>query len=589
MNQLQQEQYTGKGGIYQQLTLPISENILIEKQEPVYVANAQLEELDYRKLYQAYSSRGRKSAAEPRIMFKLLVYGYMCGIYSTRKLELACRKNIDFIWLLQGEKVPDYSSFARFRSGKAKDAVEDLFYQFVKRLAELEETEYEEVFIDGTKIESIANRYTFVWKTGVEKNLAKLKEKAKEVFNEYGGKGNLTRKKLRELADKQLPPNAEFVHGIGKRKSEWQKRYGKLDSLWTKWTEYEDKLFAIGNNRRSMSKTDKDATFMRMKEDHMGNGQLKPAYNVQFAVNSEYITGVAAFSNRTDSGTLIPFLNHIQRMQSRSYRDIVADAGYESVRNYLYLEQNGQNCFIKPISYEKQKTKKFKSRFWRAENMEPLEHEDGFLCAGGRKLLFTHSSSKKENGFVTTTDYYRCKDCSGCELRSKCFKSSDEVKNKEIRMCTESAEHRKIAFENLLSERGALLRMNRSIQKPESPSSKEIRVFMKKLLRKISKEIFPLRSKDVQNHRILQSSGPVQLIRCHIIAVSLIKNMFFSLYLIFKAAGYHITYLFVGMSMSRSHCVFFKGRLHSHHGSTPGQNTPGNARGRSGGYDLVIV
>ena len=111
MNQLQQNQYTGKGDIYQQLTLPISENILIDEHEPVYVANAQLEELDYRKLYQAYSPRGRKSAAEPRIMLKLLVYGYMCGIYSTRKLELACRKNIDFIWLLQGEKVPDYSSF----------------------------------------------------------------------------------------------------------------------------------------------------------------------------------------------------------------------------------------------------------------------------------------------------------------------------------------------------------------------------------------------------------------------------------------------------------------------------------------------
>ena len=134
MNQIQHEQHTGKGGIYQQLTLPISENILIDEHEPVYVANAQLEELDYGKLYQAYSPRGRKSAAEPRIMFKLLVYGYMCGIYSTRKLELACRKNIDFIWLLQGEKVPDYSSFARFRSGKAKDAVEDLFYQFVQRL-----------------------------------------------------------------------------------------------------------------------------------------------------------------------------------------------------------------------------------------------------------------------------------------------------------------------------------------------------------------------------------------------------------------------------------------------------------------------
>ena len=245
-----------------------------------------------------------------------------------------------------------------------------------------------------------------------------------------------------------------------------------------------------------MSKTDKDATFMRMKEDHMGNGQLKPAYNVQFAVNSEYITGVAAFSNRTDSGTLIPFLNHIQRMQSRSYRDIVADAGYESGRNYLYLEQNGQNCFIKPISYEKQKTKKFKSQFWRAENMEPLEHEDGFLCAGGRKLLFTHSSSKKENGFVTTTDYYRCKDCSGCELRSKCFKSSDGMKNKEIRMCTESAEHRKIAFENLLSERGALLRINRSIQVEGAfgvlKSNRKFKRFLMRGKTNISTELFLL-------------------------------------------------------------------------------------------------
>ena len=89
MNQIQQKQYRGKGGIYQQLTLLISENILIDGHEPVYVATAQLEELDYRKRYQAYSSKGRKSAAEPRIMVKLLVYGYMCGIYSTRKLE-AC-------------------------------------------------------------------------------------------------------------------------------------------------------------------------------------------------------------------------------------------------------------------------------------------------------------------------------------------------------------------------------------------------------------------------------------------------------------------------------------------------------------------
>ena len=126
--------------------------------------------------------------------------------------------------------------------------------------------------------------------------------------------------------------------------------------------------------------------------------------------------------------------------------------------------------------------------------MEPLEHEDGFLCAGGRKLLFTHSSSKKENGFVTTTDYYRCKDCSGCELRSKCFKSSDGVKNKEIRMCTESAEHRKIAFENLLSERGALLRINRSIQVEGAfgvlKSNRKFKRFLMRGKTNISTELF---------------------------------------------------------------------------------------------------
>ena len=158
----------------------------------MFVANAQLEELDYRKLYRAYSPTGRKSAAEPRIMFKLLVYGYMCGIYSTRKLEQACRKNIDFIWLLQGEQVPDHCSFARFRSGKAKEAIEDLFYQYVRRLAQEQEIEYEEVFIDGTKIESMANRYTFVWRKSVNRQLAKVKEKAKELFLQYGGEGSLT-------------------------------------------------------------------------------------------------------------------------------------------------------------------------------------------------------------------------------------------------------------------------------------------------------------------------------------------------------------------------------------------------------------
>ena len=203
-----------------------------------------------------------------------------------------------------------HSSFARFRSGKARQAIEELFYQFVKRLAAEQEIEYEEVFIDGTKIESVANRYTFVWRKSVDKQLAKVKAKAKELFCRYGGKGNLTTGKLQSLARNLVPEGGEMVHGTGRRKPSWQRQYEEIDQLLERWKKYEAQLLEMGCRRNSLSKTDKDATFMRMKEDHMGNGQLKPAYNVQLAVNSEYITGVAAFPNCTDSGTLIPFLNH---------------------------------------------------------------------------------------------------------------------------------------------------------------------------------------------------------------------------------------------------------------------------------------
>ena len=252
----------------------------------------------------------------------------------------------------------------------------------------------------------------------------------------------------------------------------------------------------MGCHRNSLSKTDKDATFMRMKEDHMGNGQLKPAYNVQLAVNSEYITGVAAFSNCTDSGTLIPFLNHIQRMQGRSYRDIVADAGYESVGNYLYLASRGQNCYIKPTNYQTRKTRKYCEQLWRAENMRYLEDEDCFVCAAGRKLRFYRSCSQESNGVVTTYNYYQCDQCTGCPVRKQCTKSRNPDFRKEVKICEEFAQHRAQAHENLLTERGVLLRMNRSIQVEGAfgvlKSDRQFKRFLMRGKTNISLELFLL-------------------------------------------------------------------------------------------------
>ena len=96
---------------------------MLPENAPVRLLSAQLEELEYGKLYEAYSSKGRKSAAEPRVLFKVLVHGYLCGIYSSRKLEEACRYRVDFMWLLGEENVPDHTTFARFRTGRCREAV----------------------------------------------------------------------------------------------------------------------------------------------------------------------------------------------------------------------------------------------------------------------------------------------------------------------------------------------------------------------------------------------------------------------------------------------------------------------------------
>lgn len=436
-----------------QVVLTVDQEIMLPETSLVRMVNAQLEELEYRKLYTAYSSRGRKSTVDPRVMFKVMAYGYVCGIYSSRKLEEACRYRVDFMWLLDGEEAPDHSTIARFRTGRCEEAVEDLFYQYVRKLQEQEETDRQAVFIDGTKIESRAGRYTFVWRKSTEKKLAKVKEavlyESLEELKEY----------LAQEREKIV-----FVHGAGHRKSEAQREWERLDGLKAKWEQYEEELEIMGTGRNSYSKTDTDATFMRMKEDHMRNGQLKPAYNVQIAVNSEYITGIEVFSDRTDFRALKPFLRKLEQAQGARYEEIVADAGYESEENYLYLEQTGQMSFIKPANHEQKKTKKFKKQIGRIENMNYDEVEDSFTCANGRKLPLRRETTELQNGQAVTTVWYRCEDCTGCPCRSQCCQARDPEQPKELKLRKTFWERRETSQKNIETDRGIYLRLCRSIQ-----------------------------------------------------------------------------------------------------------------------------
>ena len=440
-----------------QLVFGLNCEIRIPENAPVRLVSAVLEELDYKELYRAYSPKGRKSAVDPQVLFEVLVYGYLCGIYSSRKLEEACRYRVDFMWLLGDEKAPDHSTLARFRTGRCREALEELFYQLVRKLEEMGETDHRTVFVDGTKLESRAGRYTFVWRKNVEKQLGKVKEQVRQQT------GLTTPEALASHLEDTVQ-SIRFVHGSGKRKSPEQKSWENLHRLLERWRAYEQQLGVMGETRNSYAKTDEDATFMRMKEDHMRNGQLKPGYNVQIAVNSEYITGIEAFSDRADARTLKPFLRRLERFHQTRYEEVVTDAGYESLDNYLYLESTGQTCFMKPTNYDQKKSRKFQKQVGRVENMAYDPEEDSFTCAQGRKLTLRRECTEQREGQLVSTAWYRCEDCTGCPCRSQCCRAKDPTQPKELRLQKTFWEKREQTTQRIVSKRGIHLRLCRSVQ-----------------------------------------------------------------------------------------------------------------------------
>ena len=457
-----------------QIGFPISFENIIPDDDSVRVLYKVMEGLDFTELKSTYSTIGRNSAVLPETMFTILIYGYMEGIYSSRALEKACKRDINFKWLLQGQQPPGHNSIARFRSKRLKGCIENLFNQFIKKLGELKEIEFDNIFIDGTKIEASANRYTFVWKKSIAKNETNLQDKIKEIFLKINQNLHLCfiiDNSIISVDDATLLKNIlysivdnnklEFVHGKGRRKSKLQKYIEELDKFIEKQSYY-NSCNGIFKGRNSFSKTDHDATFMHMKEDHMKNGQLKPAYNIQIGVEGEYIVGIDISSERSDQLTFIPFLDKLEKNLNKKYKSITADAGYESEENYTYLENNNQKAFIKPQTYEKSKTKKFKNDISKRENMHYNQEDDYYICAAGKKLLpkgFTTRKSK--SNFKSIVNIYECESCLGCEYKNKCTKAKN---NRQLHVPKEFLRLRSESLANITTKEGIRLRINRSIQ-----------------------------------------------------------------------------------------------------------------------------
>lgn len=468
----QQKNYTKFHRNYQ-LVIPFNYEILIPEDDSVRLLSYTLEGLNYESLYRAYSSIGRKSAVEPKILFKILTYAYMNNIYSSRKIETACRRDINFMWLLEGSKAPDHTTIARFRKDYLADALEDLFYQLVLGLNEIGEINFENIFVDGTKIEANANKYTFVWKKSINKNEDKMFLKIQKFIEEYNefyalnikiDKSTLLdelQKILNYLKEKKESEKVEFVYGIGKRKTRLQKFTEEAQDFYDRQVKYD-----FSNNtfedRNSYSKTDTDATFMHMKEDHMRNSQLKPGYNVQIGIESEYVVGVDVFSNRSDIGTLIPFLSGMEDKLKTRHQNVIADSGYESEENYLYLENHEQTIYIKPQTYEKWKKRSFKNDISKRENMIYDSVKDEYTCHNEKQLKSVGTFQKTSaSGYKSEVTVYECEDCGECKIKSKCTKAQG---NRRMQVSKKFVAKRQISYENITSEKGILLRVNRSIQ-----------------------------------------------------------------------------------------------------------------------------
>ena len=226
----------------------------------------------------------------------------------------------------------------------------------------------------------------------------------------------------------------------------------------------------IAGTRNSFSKTDHDATFMRMKEDAMKNGQLKPAYNIQFGVDSEYVVWITTGPQPTDTTTLIPFLESLKQTVGHVYPNVVADSGYESEENYLYLEKNEQAAYVKPSNYEQRKTRKYRTDIGRRENMLYDAESDSYLCSTQKKIIKTGTrKAKSKTGYISEKTCYTCEECNGCPLKTKCIKGNNsklplEERSKHFEVSKIFQQKREEAQMRITAEEGKMLRMNRSIQ-----------------------------------------------------------------------------------------------------------------------------
>lgn len=455
----------------------LNPNEAIAENDPVRIVDAVVESLDLSEFKKIYSERGR-CPYHPKMMLKIILYAYMNNIYSCRKMEKAVTRDIHYIWLAAQER-PDFVTINRFRNRVKKD-INNIFTQIVLLLAARGFITLNVEYIDGTKIESKANKYTFVWRKTVEKNRAKLLEKIRILLEQIDDV--IAQDQTAEAEAVQFTPQtlnaliSDVKEALSaepeptepeqkKKRTQREKQIAELEKHRDKLQEYDSRLQQIGE-RNSMSKTDPDATFMRMKEDAMNNGQTKPGYNLQISAENQFITDFALFPNPTDTLTLIPFFNSFLNRYKHLPFVAVADAGYGSEENYRFMAEAGIEAYVKYPRFNIEHRPRYTANPFHQDSLYYNSADDYYVCPMGqhmRRVGTTHS--RTGSGYSSESACYRAQNCKGCPLRCLCYKAKDDQRTIEVNHRLN--DYKRKASELLTSDEGLKHRGRRCIE-PEA-------------------------------------------------------------------------------------------------------------------------
>ena len=461
-----------------QLKLPVDMERIIKINDPVYSFSEVMAHIDLNKYFVEKDHETGRPRYDREKLLKIVLFAFMeFGYCSLRFIEKLCNTDIRFIWILDEDKAPSHAKIGDFIKNELSTSLDEIFNDINHYMFGRLHVDLNHAYIDGTKIEANANKYTWVWKKSCIKSRNNVFGKLSTLLEDINAYMALYQRAVFEVRQEYTVEYVEyilatflnaadmtaedFVHGKGKHKTAIQRLYEKVNDYYKKLKSYARKIEICGEGRNSYSKTDHDATFMRFKKDHMKNDQLLPGYNLQMVVCDEFIAHYGVCAYASDMDCFQPLMEGFKERYGFYPQYPVADAGYGSYNNYLYCEQHGMEKYMKFTMYEKEsKESKYRDNPYRACNFA-IDHEGYMVCPNGKRFYFLRTVPVKGNKFGRTEEHYQCEDCTGCPYREKCHKGA---KDRIIRINEELTKFHSEVLNNLNCVHGALLRMNRSIQ-----------------------------------------------------------------------------------------------------------------------------